>query len=340
MATPDFIDECRIYVRAGDGGRGCVSFRREKFVPRGGPNGGNGGRGGSVILEGDSGITTLLDTHHRKHYRAERGQHGMGAMRDGHAGEDVVIRVPLGTVVKDDETRQVLHEVLLEGEPWVAVRGGQGGRGNACFATSTHRTPMEAEPGTPGEERWLRLELKVLADVGLIGFPNAGKSTLVSRVSAARPKVASYPFTTLQPHLGMVSVGEARFVIADIPGLIPGAHTGAGLGDRFLRHVERTRILVHLIDPEPVLQGQPGRGPADDYRAIRVELGSYAAALLERPEIVCLTKADLVVDPERRAELAKELADLGLEPRWISGATGEGIDALLFELAAAVGKRS
>jgi GTP-binding protein len=338
MAAPDFIDECRIYVRAGDGGRGCVSFRREKFVPRGGPNGGNGGRGGSVILTGDAGITTLLDTRHRKHYRAARGQHGMGALRDGHSGLDMVIRVPLGTVVKDDETGQVLHEILREGEPWVAARGGQGGRGNACFATSTHRAPMEAEPGTPGEERWLRLELKVLADVGLIGFPNAGKSTLVSRVSAARPKVASYPFTTLQPHLGMVSVGDARFAIADIPGLIPGAHAGAGLGDRFLRHVERTRVLVHLVDPEPALQGQPGRGPADDYRAIRAELGSYAAALLERPEIVCLSKADLVPDPDRRAELAKPLADLGLVPRWISAATGEGIEGLLFDLAERVRK--
>jgi GTP-binding protein len=339
MAAPDFIDECRIFVRAGDGGRGCVSFRREKFVPRGGPNGGNGGRGGSVILEGDAGLTTLLDTHHRKHYRAERGQHGMGALRDGHAGADLVIRVPLGTVVKDDETRQPLHEVLREGEPWVAARGGQGGRGNACFATSTHRAPMEAEPGTVGEERWLRLELRVLADVGLIGFPNAGKSTLVSRVSAARPKIAGYPFTTLHPHLGMVEVADARFVIADIPGLIPGAHAGAGLGDRFLRHVERTRVLVHLIDPEPVLQAQPERGPAEDYRAIRAELGSYAEALLERPEIVCLTKADLVPDRALRAELAKPLADLGLAPRWISAATGEGIDALLSELASVVGKR-
>jgi GTP-binding protein len=292
-----------------------------------------------VILEGASGITTLLDTHHRKHYRAERGQHGMGALRDGHSGADVVIRVPLGTVVKDDETRRVLHEVLREGEPWVAARGGEGGRGNACFATSTHRTPMEAESGTAGEERWLRLELKVLADVGLIGFPNAGKSTLVSRVSAARPKIASYPFTTLHPHLGMVSAGDARFVIADIPGLIPGAHRGAGLGDRFLRHVERTRVLVHLIDPEPVLHAQPGREPAEDYRAIRTELGSYAEALLARPEIVCLSKADLVPDPAKRAELAKPLVDLGLAPRWISAATGEEIEALLHEIARTLGMR-
>jgi GTP-binding protein len=262
----------------------------------------------------------------------------MGAMRDGHSGEDVVIRVPLGTVVKDDETRAVLHEVLREGEPWVAAKGGEGGRGNACFATSTHRTPLEAESGTSGEERWLRLELKVLADVGLIGFPNAGKSTLVSRVSAARPKIASYPFTTLQPHLGVVQLGDARFVVADIPGLIPGAHTGAGLGDRFLRHVERTRILVHLIDPGPVLQAQPGRGPAEDYRAIRAELGSYDEAMLERPEIVCLTKADLVSDPAQRAELAKPLAEQGLAPRWISAATGEGIDALVGELARTLGK--
>jgi GTP-binding protein len=333
MAAPDFIDECRIYVRAGDGGRGCVAFRREKFVPRGGPSGGNGGRGGSVIVEGDEGLTTLLDARHRKHYRAARGEHGMGSQRDGHSGGDLVVRVPLGTVVKDDTTGAILHEILRHGERFVAARGGNGGRGNASFASSTHRAPMESEPGEEGEERWLRLELKVLADVGLIGFPNAGKSTLVSRVSAARPKIASYPFTTLQPHLGMVELGDARFAIADIPGLIPGAHVGAGLGDRFLRHVERTRVLVHLIDPEALLAGQPGRGPAADYDAIRTELGAYAEELLARPELVCLSKADLVPDGGKRQELAEPLLGRGLAVRWISAATGEGIAELLRELA-------
>jgi GTP-binding protein len=333
MASPDFIDECRVYVRAGDGGRGCVAFRREKFVPRGGPSGGNGGRGGSVLVEGDEGLTTLLDARHRKHYRAERGEHGMGSQRDGRSGGDLVVRVPLGTVIKDDASGAVLHEILRHGERFVAARGGNGGRGNASFASSTHRAPMESEPGEEGEERWLRLELKVLADVGLIGFPNAGKSTLVSRVSAARPKIASYPFTTLQPHLGMVEVGDARYVIADIPGLIPGAHRGAGLGDRFLRHVERTRVLVHLIDPEAVLAGQPGRGPAADYDAIRAELGAYAEELLARPELVCISKADLVPDGGKRLELAEPLAARGLAVRWISAATGEGIGDLLRELA-------
>ncbi len=339
MASPDFIDECRIYVLAGDGGRGCVAFRREKFVPRGGPNGGNGGRGGSVILEGDEGMTTLLDARHRKHYRAKRGEHGMGSQRDGHSGGDIVLRLPLGTLIKDDATGAVLHEILKHGERFVAARGGNGGRGNASFATSTHRAPMEAEPGGEGEESWLRLELKVLADVGLIGFPNAGKSTLVSRVSAARPKIASYPFTTLQPHLGMVEVAETRFAIADIPGLIPGAHLGAGLGDRFLRHVERTRVLVHLVDPAVLLAGEPGRGPAADYDAIRAELGAYAQELLARPELVCISKADLIPDGGKRRELAEPLEARGLAVRWISAATGEGIDALLHELAERVRPR-
>ncbi len=265
MASPDFIDECRILVKAGDGGRGCSSFRREKFVPRGGPDGGDGGRGGSVILEGDAGMSTLLDAHHRKHYRVERGTHGRGARKHGRAGADEIIRIPVGTIVCNDETGDLLAEILEQGQRYVAASGGIGGRGNAKFATPTRRAPTHAEPGRPGEELTLRLELKVLADVGIVGFPNAGKSTLISRVSAARPRIASYPFTTLQPHLGMVEVGDARFVIADIPGLVPGAHRGAGLGDRFLRHIERTRVLLHLIDPLPVLQEEPGRGTGEDH---------------------------------------------------------------------------
>jgi GTP-binding protein len=335
MSTADFIDECRVLVRGGDGGRGCSSFRREKFVPRGGPDGGNGGDGGSVIFEADPGMTTLLDSRHRKHYRARRGAHGKGARKNGKAGEDLRVRLPLGTVVKAVETGEVLQEILRAGESWVAARGGRGGRGNACFATSTNRSPQRAELGESGEERWLGLELKVLADVGLLGFPNAGKSTLISRVSAARPRVASFPFTTLQPHLGLVEVGDRRFVIADIPGLIPGAHTGAGLGLRFLRHVERTRLLVHLIDPEPGLLGEEGRAADVDYAALRGELCAYSRELAARPERVCLTKADLVPDSAQRQTIARGLLERGLEPRWISSVTGEGIAELLEELARA-----
>ena len=339
MASTDFIDECRVFVSGGDGGRGCLSFRREKFVPRGGPDGGNGGRGGSVIFRADEGLSTLLDLHHRKFYRAEAGRHGAGARKNGRSGEDLVVRLPQGTLVRDDESGELVCELLRKDQEWTAAAGGRGGRGNAVFATSTNQTPHRVEPGTPGEERWLRLELKLLADVGLLGFPNAGKSTLVSRVSAARPRVASYPFTTLQPHLGMVEVDDARFVIADIPGLVPGAHEGVGLGDRFLRHVERTRVLVHLLDPQPALAGgDPERSPAADHAKLRAELAAYASELAERPEIVCLSKADLVPDPTERKLLEEELREAGHEPRWISGATGEGVDALLRELAALVGR--
>ena len=334
MAVPDFIDEARIMVSAGDGGDGCSSFRREKFVPRGGPDGGTGGRGGSVVLVGDEGMTTLLDSHHRKHYRAARGAHGKGGMKTGRAGADTRLHLPLGTIVRDDVTRVELCQLIRHGEVWVAARGGRGGRGNRAFATSTHRAPTESEEGQAGEERWLRLELKLLADVGLLGFPNAGKSTLISRVSAARPRVASYPFTTLQPHLGTVAVGDARFVIADIPGLIPGAHAGAGLGDRFLRHVERTRLLVHLVDPAPWLLHEPGRSPSGDYEALRRELAGHHGDLLERPELVCLSKADLVSDPELREQIARPLRERGLAPRWLSSATGEGVRELLGDLAA------
>jgi len=340
MSAPDFIDECRIFVRSGDGGRGCCSFRREKFVPRGGPDGGNGGKGGSVWLVADRQLATLLDTRHRKFFRAGRGAHGSGARKDGKWGDDVELHLPLGTVVKDDATREVLAELLEDGQRWLAEEGGRGGRGNAMFATSTNQAPLTVEPGEEGQERWLRLELKVLADVGLIGFPNAGKSTLISRVSAARPKVASYPFTTLQPHLGMVEVSGARFVIADIPGLIPGAHRGAGLGHRFLRHVERTRLLVHLLDPEPSLAGGDAeRSPEGDYLALRAELAAYSEELAKRTEIVCLAKADLVPDAAERALLAEPLTRRGIDVRWISAATGEGIESLLQLLAREVGKK-
>jgi len=329
----DFIDECRVYVRAGDGGNGCAAFRREKFVPRGGPNGGDGGRGGSVVFVGDRGKHTLADLHHRKHIRAMRGSHGQGSLKNGRSGQDTRMPLPLGTVIKDDASGEALHEILGDGEEWTATRGGQGGRGNTAFKSSTNRAPLQFETGGIGEERWLRLELKVLADVGLLGFPNAGKSTLISRLSAAKPKIADYPFTTLHPHLGMVDHGDDRFVIADIPGLIPGAHSGAGLGDRFLRHVERTRVLVHLLDPEPVLRGEPGRSPIEDYRALRHELESYDEDLARRRELVCLSKGDLVLDAEERELLSSELMILDPAPRWISAATGEGLRELVDTLA-------
>jgi GTP-binding protein len=326
MSAPDFIDECRVSVRGGDGGRGCSSFRREKFVPRGGPDGGNGGDGGSVWLEGDRSLTTLSDVRFRKHYRAERGAHGQGALKTGRGGENLLVRLPLGTVVRPDEGGSVLCEILEHGQRFCAARGGHGGRGNTCFKSSTNQAPTFAEPGEPGEQAWLRFELKVLADVGLLGFPNAGKSTLISRVSAARPKVASYPFTTLRPHLGIVEVDDARFAIADIPGLIPGAHAGAGLGHQFLRHVERTRVLLHLLDPMPV---EEERSAAADYATLRRELELYSADLAARREIVCLSKADLVPDPAERERIA---ATLDVETSWISAVTGEGIAELVRRL--------
>ncbi|MFQ5699034.1 MAG: GTPase ObgE [Myxococcota bacterium] len=333
MTDGAFIDECRVFVQGGHGGQGCVAFRREKFVPRGGPSGGNGGRGGSVVFVANPQLYTLQDVRYRRHSRAERGAHGSGSDKHGRSGADLEIELPVGTLVLDDATRTRLTELLEPGQRWVAAEGGRGGRGNACFATPTQRAPRRAEPGQEGVERWLRLELKLLADVGLVGFPNAGKSTLVSRLSSARPRVAAYPFTTLQPHLGMVERGDLRFVVADIPGLIPGAHCGAGLGQRFLRHVERTRVLLHLLDPEPLLMGIEGRSPAADHSALRHELEAYAQGLAERRELVRLTKADLVPDPRERRAVEKDLVARGLSPQWISAATGEGIDALVAALA-------
>jgi GTP-binding protein len=280
-----------------------------------------------VYLEADRALATLLDTHHRKFYKADRGGHGSGARKDGRGGEDVVIHVPLGTVVKDDDTRELVVELVTHGERWLAAQGGRGGRGNACFATPTNQAPIQFEPGEPGEERWLRLELKVLADVGLLGFPNAGKSTLISRVSAARPKVASYPFTTLFPHLGMVESGGARFVIADIPGLIPGAHRGAGLGDRFLRHVERTRVLLHLLDCTALLDDS--RDLIAEYETIRKELAAYDAALSARREIVLLNKIDALADRRVLDPIQRALEARGCTVLRASGVSGEGIPELV-----------
>lgn len=285
-----FVDEVEVFVRAGAGGRGCLSFRREKYVPRGGPDGGDGGRGGSVILEADEGLTTLLDFRYLRHYTARAGGHGQGSNKHGASAPDLLLRVPLGTVVRERETGLLLGDLTASGQRLVVARGGRGGRGNARFATSTNRAPRRTDPGVPGEERWLALELKLLADVGVVGFPNAGKSTLVSRLSAARPKIAAYPFTTLVPTLGLVRLDDERsFVIADVPGLIPGAAEGKGLGLRFLRHLERTRVLVHLLDLDPAT----GRDPVEDWKQIQRELAEYSPALAARPQIIAGNKIDL-----------------------------------------------
>lgn len=329
-----FIDECEVRVEAGNGGRGCVAFRREKFVPFGGPAGGDGGRGGDVVFVADEGLGTLYDLTHQRHLRAENGQHGMGKDCYGHAGRDLEVRVPVGTVVYDAETGEKLFELLKHQDRAVVARGGKGGRGNKHFATPTDRAPRRAEPGEPGEKRDLRLELKVMADVGLLGFPNVGKSTFISSVSRAHPKIADYPFTTLEPHLGVVVFGgrggfERSFVIADIPGLIPGASRGLGLGIRFLRHLERTRVLLHLI----TLSDEPGREPLEDYRVIREELRAFDPALAEHAEIVALTKADLPEVREAYPELKARFAEQGIELHLVSAVTHEGVEPLLHLLA-------
>lgn len=322
METSGFIDEARIYVQAGDGGNGVVAFRREKYVPRGGPAGGDGGDGGDVILEADAQMNTLFQLHQQTHFAANRGAHGRGKNQTGARGHDVVIRVPLGTVVYDAESGAMLADLAIPGQRVVVARGGRGGRGNAHFATSTHQAPWIAEKGEPGERRWLRLELKLLADVGLIGMPNAGKSTLLSAVSAAKPKIADYPFTTLQPNLGVVSVNnEYEFVLADLPGLIEGAHTGAGLGHQFLRHVERTRLLIHVLD---------GSHPdvLDHYVQINEELRLYNPILTERPQVVAFNKMDLPEAQARWPEVERALSDKRrVFP--ISAATGQGVWQLM-----------
>ena len=328
-----FVDEVEIHVRAGDGGRGCVSFRREKFVPRGGPNGGDGGRGGSVILEADEGLGTLLDFRYRRHYAAPRGGHGEGSDRHGANGGDLVLRVPVGTTVRERDTGLLLGDLTADGERLDIARGGRGGRGNARFATSTHRAPRHAEPGEPGEERGLRLELRLLADVGVVGFPNAGKSTLVARLSAARPKIADYPFTTLVPTLGLVRLDvERSFVIADVPGLIPGASEGKGLGLRFLRHLERTRVLVHLLDLDPAT----GRDPVEDWRTIQAELRAYSPELAARPQLVAANKIDL----EGAAPRLKRVVAMGRRRRLpvfpLAARTGHGLAELRAALGAAL----
>jgi len=320
-----FIDEVIISVKAGDGGNGCLAFRREKYVPRGGPSGGDGGRGGDVVLVASQHYNTLLHFRFNPEHKGERGRHGEGSQRTGHDGASIDVPTPVGTVVYDAGTGDLLHDFTEPGDRFIVARGGRGGKGNARFATSTHQTPTEHEDGKPGEERRLRLELKLLADVGLVGFPNAGKSTLISRISAARPKIADYPFTTLVPNLGVVSADDHRtFVVADIPGLIEGAHEGHGLGTQFLRHVERTRLLAHLVD----VSEATGRDPVHDFEVVMSELASFSEDLAHKPMILVATKLDAAQDAERVASLEKLARERGLAFFKISSVTGEGIDAL------------
>ncbi|MBV8844390.1 MAG: GTPase ObgE [Bryobacterales bacterium] len=328
-----FIDEVIISVKAGNGGNGCLAFRREKYVPRGGPSGGDGGRGGDVTLVSSQHYNTLLHLRFNPEHRGERGRHGEGSNKKGRDGESVEVAVPVGTIVQDAETGEVLHDFTQPGDRFLAARGGRGGRGNARFATSTHQAPTEHEPGSPGEERRLRLELKLLADVGLVGFPNAGKSTLISRISAARPKIADYPFTTLEPNLGVVSLEDQRsFVVADIPGLIEGAHLGHGLGTQFLRHIERTRVLAHLVD----VSDATGRDPVHDFEVVMEELRSFSEDLANKPMLVVAAKIDAAQDPNRVAGLRRMARRRGLPFFKISSVTGEGIRALIRAMADAV----
>jgi len=328
-----FIDEANIRVKAGDGGNGCVAFRREKFVPRGGPSGGDGGRGGDVIMESSERHNTLVHFRFNPEYKAERGHHGEGSNRSGREGADVVLKVPVGTILYDQDSGERVHDFTRPDERIVIARSGRGGRGNARFATSTHQAPREAEPGRPGEERVYRLELKLLADVGLVGYPNVGKSMLISRISAARPKIADYPFTTLEPNLGVVAVGEEpeqiSFVVADIPGLIEGAHQGTGLGTQFLRHIERTRLLVHLVDVSDA-SGRPD--PVKDFDVIMNELASFGAGLENKPMLVAASKID-VASKQKLSTLRQFCRRRKLKLFPISGVTGEGIDKLKYTMA-------
>ncbi|MGA2740693.1 MAG: GTPase ObgE [Bryobacteraceae bacterium] len=325
-----FIDEARILVKAGDGGNGCLAFRREKYVPRGGPSGGDGGRGGDIFLVSTEHQNTLIQFRFNPEHKAQRGRHGEGSDCTGAEGHSIDLKVPVGTVVYDEATGERLHDFTTAGDRFLVARGGRGGKGNARFATSTHQAPTEHEPGKPGQEMRLRLELKLLADVGLVGFPNAGKSTLISRISAARPKIADYPFTTLEPQLGVVSLDDYRsFVVADIPGLIEGAHLGHGLGTQFLRHIERTRLLAHLVD----VSEASGRDPAHDFETVMEELASFSEDLPAKPMIVVATKMDAAQDPARVESLRRIAAERGLAFFEISSVTGQGLDELRYAMA-------
>ena len=323
-----FVDEVDIHITAGSGGNGCLSFRREKFVPRGGPDGGDGGSGGSVYITAIATKNTLVDFRFHPEFKARGGQHGQGSNRTGQSAHDLDVTVPIGTLVyeKSDGESRLLADLAQEGQRVLVGRGGRGGRGNAQFVSSTNRAPRRTEPGEPGEEKFLHLELKLIADVGLIGFPNAGKSTLISRVSAAKPKIANYPFTTLVPNLGVVSLSDNRsFVVADVPGLIKGAHAGHGLGDRFLRHVERTKVLVHLVD----VSGASGRDPVEDFDTIQNELQLFDPQVAAKPQIVAANKIDALDDPDALKRLTKHVRARKLPLVQISGVRGDGLNELL-----------
>lgn len=322
-----FVDRVCLFVKGGDGGRGCLSFRREKYVPRGGPDGGDGGDGGSVIVRAVAGTDSLAGLSHQRHWRAEKGGAGGRGNCHGRRGEDLIISVPPGTVVRDRDRGHILKDLTEPNQEVNVARGGRGGRGNRAFASPTNRAPRQTQPGTPGEERWIVLELKMIADAGLIGLPNAGKSTLLSRLSQAQPQIADYPFTTKYPNLGKVSLGDDRaFILADLPGLIEGAHSGIGLGHEFLRHVERTRVLVHLLEPLPL----DGSDPLANYQMIRRELELYSSALAAKPEIVVLSKAELSGSNAVRQRLER---DLGREILAISAVTGQGLSRLVAAIA-------
>jgi len=319
-----FLDQAKIYLRSGDGGAGAVSFRREKFIEFGGPDGGAGGRGGDVVAEAAANLNTLIDFRYQQHFRAERGHHGMGKDRSGAAGKTLIIKVPVGTQILAEDKETVLADLTKPGERAMLAKGGDGGRGNAQFKSSTNRAPRRAEPGWPGEELWVWLRLKLIADVGLVGLPNAGKSTLLAAVSAAKPKIADYPFTTLHPQLGVVRVDESSFVLADIPGLIEGAHEGAGLGHRFLGHVERCGVLIHLVDVTH-------ENAAEAYKTIRAELKAYSPLLAAKPEIVVLNKCDALGEAEIKAKARALKKAARVEPRRMSGATGKGVREVMRE---------
>ncbi len=325
-----FIDRVKIHVKAGDGGSGVTAFRREKFIPRGGPSGGDGGVGGDIWIESDEGYNTLLHLRYNPEHKAGRGRHGEGSNRHGKDGETITVKVPVGTEVYDAETSDLLFDFTEAGQRFLAAKGGKGGWGNQHFATPTNRAPRYHYTGRPGEDRELQLEMKLIADVGLVGFPNAGKSTLISVISAAKPKIADYPFTTLEPNLGVVSVGDFRtFVMADIPGLIEGASDGAGLGDRFLRHVERTKLILHLVDVSSI----SGRDPVEDYEIINNELANYDINLSERPQIVVATKLDALDDKERLENLRERAKSDGKEFLEISAVTNQGTQELIFAVS-------
>jgi GTP-binding protein len=321
-----FVDEARIHVSAGDGGAGCKSFRREKHVPKGGPDGGDGGHGGNVVLVADASASTLIDYQYKRHFKAVRGTHGKGSRMDGAVGDDIVLPVPLGTVVRDDDTGRLIADLTHAGQKAVVARGGHGGRGNTHFVTPTRRAPAFAELGEPAEERWVSLELKLLADAALVGFPSVGKSSLIARMSAARPKIADYPFTTLVPNLGVVKAGEYSYVVADVPGLIEGASEGAGLGHAFLRHIERTALILHVVD---LTGGYEGRDPVTSIGAIEAELAAHARELAERPVVIVGNKVDAEGAREAYAAVAAYAEERELPCFAVSAATGEGMDAMM-----------